>query len=55
MNELVPIMLERDGVLNRVNWCYQHKQYCVRGPSFPAENDGELNFALMGSPCVVSH
>ena len=54
MDELIPLILDDKVILNQVNWCFAHKQNCVRGPLFETEHRDELNLLLLGSPCVVT-
>lgn len=54
LEELIPLIVNDDVTLNRVNWCYTHQKNCMRGPVLPSNSNDELNTALMGSPCTVA-
>ena len=53
MDELVPLIVNKEVKLHESTWCYTHKKLCKRGPE-KSNNPDVLNLLLLGSPCVVS-
>ena len=52
MDELIPLIVNKDVQLEEYCWCYTHQKQRRRGPK-PDAARAILNLLLLGSPCVV--